>query len=79
MVCMYDLLNKPMRQKGFMKLKESSQTGTSARAIVCGGDGTVMWVVQEMEKYDIDHDKVPIGVIPIGTGNDFSRAMGWGG
>lgn len=27
----------------------------------------------------IDVHEVPIGIIPIGTGNDFSRAMGWGG
>lgn len=38
-----------------------------------------MWVVEEMVKYDINPNNVPIGVIPIGTGNDFSRALGWGG
>lgn len=37
-----------------------------------------MWVVMEMHKHKIDMDKVPIGVIPFGTGNDFSRVLGWG-
>lgn len=38
-----------------------------------------MWVVQEMHKHKVDMDKVAIGVIPFGTGNDFSRVLGWGG
>ncbi len=40
---------------------------------MCGGDGTVMWIVTEMLKYDIKVISVPIAVIPLGTGNDFSR------
>jgi diacylglycerol kinase (ATP) len=47
--------------------------------IVCGGDGTVMWAVEEMVKYKIEVDKCPIGIVPFGTGNDFSRVLGWGG
>lgn len=46
--------------------------------IVCGGDGTVMWVVTEMKKHDVKIIEAPIGVIPLGTGNDFSRELGWG-
>lgn len=49
------------------------------RVIVGGGDGTVMWVVQEMHKYKLDFEKCPLGTIPFGTGNDFSRVLGWGG
>lgn len=48
-------------------------------AVVCGGDGTIMWVVSEFKKYDIDPVYTPIAVIPLGTGNDFSRSLGWGG
>ena len=47
--------------------------------IVAGGDGTVMWVVEECMKHKIDTFRIAIGVIPFGTGNDFSRVLGWGG
>lgn len=46
--------------------------------IVCGGDGTIMWVVSEMHNYTIDPAKVAIAVLPLGTGNDFSQHLGWG-
>ena len=38
-----------------------------------------MWVVECFVEYDIDPMKVPIGIIPLGTGNDFSRNLNWGG
>ena len=47
--------------------------------VVGGGDGTVLWVVEEMLKAGIDFNKCALGVIPFGTGNDFSRVLGWGG
>ena len=47
------------------------------RVIICGGDGTVHWVVNELIRKGIDMRKVAIGVLPIGTGNDFCRSIGW--
>jgi diacylglycerol kinase (ATP) len=38
-----------------------------------------MWVVDEMINYKIDVEKCPLGILPFGTGNDFSRVLGWGG
>jgi len=52
--------------------------GNKVRAIVCGGDGTVMWVVEELVRAGVDVSQCPIGIIPFGTGNDFSRVLGWG-
>jgi len=50
------------------------------KVIVGGGDGTIMWVVEEAERYGIDvFKRLHIGIVPLGTGNDFSRAAGWGG
>ena len=47
-------------------------------AVICGGDGTVMWVVSELAKHGIDPNAVLLSIIPLGTGNDFSRNLGWG-
>ena len=41
--------------------------------VVLGGDGTLNKVVNFMMKYDI---RVPIGIIPAGTSNDFANHLG---
>lgn len=37
-----------------------------------------MWVLELLHGNGIDLKNVVIGVLPIGTGNDFSRSLGWG-
>jgi diacylglycerol kinase (ATP) len=49
-----------------------------ATLVVCGGDGTFMWVITELYHFNIDHTKVPIAIIPLGTGNDLAQVLGWG-
>lgn len=51
---------------------------SNLRVVVGGGDGSIMWAVQEMIAAQIDFQKCVIGTIPFGTGNDFSRVHGWG-
>ena len=41
--------------------------------LVAGGDGTVDSVVNSMMKYNI---KLPIGILPVGTANDFGQFIG---
>lgn len=47
------------------------------RVLVCGGDGSVAWVLNTVHEMNLD-DKVSVAICPIGTGNDLSRVMGWG-
>lgn len=49
------------------------------RVVVCGGDGTVIWVIEMIAKHGIDTALIAFTIIPIGTGNDFARCLGWGG
>lgn len=44
--------------------------------VVCGGDGTINYVVNSMCEAGLD---VPIGIIPTGTANDFATALGLSG
>lgn len=45
----------------------------TALAVVCGGDGTINYVVNKMREKDINPT---LGIIPSGTANDFAGAMG---
>lgn len=48
----------------------------SFRALGCGGDGTIGWILQEADKLGVTN--LQLGVLPLGTGNDIARVLGWG-
>lgn len=48
----------------------------NAKIIIAGGDGTVASVINFVKSFDWNP---PIAILPLGTGNDLSRALGWGG
>lgn len=49
--------------------------------LACGGDGSISSVINFMKKEVDEWSKInpSVGILPLGTGNDLSRALGWGG
>ena len=67
-----DVLVEPTRRGGIGE-QMSQMAGGVDRLIVVGGDGTVSQALEAVWSLGLS---VPVGIVPLGTGNDMARSLG---
>lgn len=70
----YDL-RKTGRPKDVHSLMTQSQFDRYSAVIAAGGDGTLFEVVNALMRIRAEQ-RLPLGILPVGTGNAFSRELG---
>jgi len=70
----YDIIDCPP-EKALVWLKYTHLE--SVYVLVAGGDGSIAGVLNSIHNLQLKLDPA-VGIIPLGTGNDLSRVLGWG-
>ncbi len=47
----------------------------NVQILVCGGDGTVGWVLEAIDQLGLTHLHLPVAVLPLGTGISYSKVL----
>lgn len=77
-----DALEQIFSEAGYMPIPKMLRFGLNPfegvneqidLVVICGGDGTINYVVNAMRAMNLDY---PLGIIPAGTANDFAGAIG---
>jgi diacylglycerol kinase (ATP) len=71
----YDLVHTERPGHAIALASAASHNGYSA-VVAVGGDGTANEVLNGLMQVPASDERLPLGVLPVGTGNDFGHAIG---
>ena len=81
-----EVLRERVRYEAYRRHNNAEEKIVRARAVACGGDGTVSWTFALLKTACEEEERefglsagycVPVGQLPMGTGNEFARVFGW--
>lgn len=72
----YELLVTDRPRQATQIAREIAATGRADAVIAAGGDGTINEVINGLIHAAGDGPTMPLGILPIGTGNDFNDMIG---
>ena len=76
----FNIIDKNDIEKGknFIKKYLTDFPENKIKILIAGGDGTVLGIVEDLNKLGINLSRCIFGAMPFGTGNDLSHALGFG-
>ncbi|KAI9299089.1 hypothetical protein K502DRAFT_322509 [Neoconidiobolus thromboides FSU 785] len=83
-VQIYSIIKEDCKQEGIdylkqlLKVRKEGDHNFVVQVWSGGGDGTIIGIVEDLCKNEIDLNQLVFSCLPFGTGNDFSQALGWG-
>ena len=79
-IIVFNIIDKEEMTKGkkFIKKYLSDFPDFKIKILIAGGDGTVLGIVEELNREKVDLNRCIFGAMPFGTGNDLSNALGFG-
>ena len=79
-IIVFNIINKEEMSLGkrFIKKYLTDFPEFKIKILIAGGDGTVLGIVEDLNKLNVDLNRCIFGSMPFGTGNDLSNALGFG-
>jgi len=76
----FNIIDKDDITKGkkFIKKYLSDFPNFKIKILIAGGDGTVLGIVEDLNREGIPLNRCIFGAMPFGTGNDLSHSLGFG-
>ena len=70
--------NEMTKGKKFIKRYLSDLPNNKIKILIAGGDGTVLGIVEDLNREGVPLNRCIFGAMPFGTGNDLSHSLGFG-